>query len=272
MVNGPSRTFSWFQKFPHDSFLFKLGNLFYQFTMLCRKPEQLLHLTREAYQGSVEQFGCAKFVTRGFTPQEQRIYSNYITEKGTILVVGCAGGREAIPFAKAGHAVFGIDYIPDLIETAKKWAENLGLDITYVTRDICSYTPNEDFYDFITFTIYLFIPTRNLRVSILQRLRDSLKENGLMFLYFQKLTSTQWQLRNRAIFYLLRLFNPHVQPGDYLQGVTFTHVSSEEELREEVARAGFNVLEVSYDEKYGMAVLGKRPTATPERSPRRIRK
>jgi 2-polyprenyl-3-methyl-5-hydroxy-6-metoxy-1,4-benzoquinol methylase len=239
--------------------------------MLSHKPEQLLHVTRGAYRGSGDQFGCSKYVTKGFTPQEQRIYSKYITKKGTILVVGCAGGREAIPFAKAGHEVFGIDYVPDLIEAAKRWARNLGMDITYVVRDICSYTPNEDFYDFITFTIYLFIPTRNLRIAILQRLRDSLKENGLVFLYFQNLTATQWQLRNRAIFLFLRLFNPHVQYGDCLQGMTFTHVSSEEELREEVARAGFNVLEVSCDE-YGMAVLGKKPTAPAWRSPEGIRK
>jgi hypothetical protein len=45
--------------------------------MLSHKPEQLLYLSRRAYQGSGEQFGCEKFVDAGFTPQEQRIYSKY---------------------------------------------------------------------------------------------------------------------------------------------------------------------------------------------------
>lgn len=41
-VDGPGRIFSWFQTLPHDSLLFRLGNPFYQFIMLCHKYVQLL--------------------------------------------------------------------------------------------------------------------------------------------------------------------------------------------------------------------------------------
>jgi 2-polyprenyl-3-methyl-5-hydroxy-6-metoxy-1,4-benzoquinol methylase len=263
MENNPERIYSWFQKIPAS--LFGISNLFYQFIMLTHKPEQFLNLAKKSYQGpaSVEMFGSKRAVDFGFTDQEQRIYSKYITKKGTILVVGCAGGRETIPFARAGHKVVGIDYIPDLIETAKTWAKHLNLNITYATRDICQYTPTEDFYDFVTFTIYFFMPTRKLRIAILKRLRGALKEDGLIFINFSKITERRWSLKNKLVIFLLKRINPDFESGDYLEDIAFTHHSSEEELRKEVALAGFNVLEVSCD-KYRMAVLGKgqMPAAT----------
>ncbi len=58
-----------------------------------------------------------------------------------ILDVGCGQGRDALPLARAGHDVTGIDLAPSGIEAMCAEADAEGLSITGHVADITEYTP-----------------------------------------------------------------------------------------------------------------------------------
>src|SRR5215203_2319555 len=53
----------------------------------------------------------------------------------TVLDVACGTGNQSIPAARAGALVTGVDIAPNLLEQARKWAENEGLEIRFDEGD-----------------------------------------------------------------------------------------------------------------------------------------
>ena len=53
----------------------------------------------------------------------------------TVLDVACGTGNQSIPAARAGALVTGVDIAPNLLEEARKWAENEGLEIRFDEGD-----------------------------------------------------------------------------------------------------------------------------------------
>lgn len=238
----------------------KIKNVFYQFLMLLKKPGEILELTKKAYSSlwALKLFGDKNYISFGFSENEKKIYDRYANKRGKVLVIGCGAGREAIQFAKLGHEVEGIDYIPDLITLAKNWAERLNLGIKYEMQDIIEYLPAPDFFEYIVFSIFLTIPTSELRLKVLKKLYHSLKSNGLLFIYFCDLRDKNLILKNKFLGHPLKIFNPFYENGDYFYHSTFKHDFKIEELEKEIKKAGFELVKASYD-VYGLAVLRKSP-------------
>ena len=67
----------------------------------------------------------------GLTPVEELIVPRYFTPPGEVLVVGCGAGRTCIPLAERGHAVTGIDVIPEMINVARRQARERNLEIAF---------------------------------------------------------------------------------------------------------------------------------------------
>lgn len=226
--------------------------------MLCNKPTTLLSFTKESYSSfySLQLFGDKKYVSSGFEEYEEKLYRKYINRNRKIIVIGCSAGRECIEFAKAGYQVVGIDYNEELINLANMWTRKLNLKIEYLVKDICSYTPETDF-DYMTFSIYPLIPTKNIRIVILKRLSNFLKKDGIIFIYFQS-RGENLRLQNKFIMFILKVINRDYEYGDYVHGLCYVHHFTEKELKEEVKEAGFKVLATSYgkpDAPYAVAAL-----------------
>ncbi|HEX8736811.1 MAG TPA: class I SAM-dependent methyltransferase [Pyrinomonadaceae bacterium] len=68
--------------------------------------------------------GAAEFVERLNLKPETRV-----------LDVACGSGNQSIPAARAGAKVTGVDIAPNLIEQARKWAENENLKIQFDEGD-----------------------------------------------------------------------------------------------------------------------------------------
>ena len=56
--------------------------------------------------------------------------------------VGCGQGRDALPLARAGHEVTGIDLAPNGVEAMRAEAAREGLKITGHVTDITEYSPD----------------------------------------------------------------------------------------------------------------------------------
>ena len=74
-----------------------------------------------------------------------------IKVKGKLLDVGCGQGRDAIPLAKLGFTVTGIDNSKVGIEQLNKIAEKEKLPLKGMVEDIYNYSNFSEF-EFILFT------------------------------------------------------------------------------------------------------------------------
>ncbi|NND36569.1 MAG: class I SAM-dependent methyltransferase [Gammaproteobacteria bacterium] len=64
---------------------------------------------------------------------------------GRALDVGCGAGAYSLYMASRGHAVAGIDYMPEAIELLRAGAQDTGHDITAVQADVRTWTAEQPF-------------------------------------------------------------------------------------------------------------------------------
>lgn len=55
--------------------------------------------------------------------------------RGAVLDVGCGSGDIALFLAQQGHEVVGIDFVPSVLEIARKKATERGLSVKFLARD-----------------------------------------------------------------------------------------------------------------------------------------
>ena len=68
-----------------------------------------------------------------------------LTGKERILDLACGYGRHSLVFARKGYSVTGVDITKVYIEDAKKTAQELSLDATFIHADIREVTFQEEF-------------------------------------------------------------------------------------------------------------------------------
>lgn len=94
-----------------------------------------------------------------------------------ILDVGCGQGRDALPLARAGHAVTGVDLSPSGVAAMVDAAKAEGLDVTGHVADITDYTPKGQF-DVVLVDRTLHMLDDAPRAVVLQTLMVATKDGG----------------------------------------------------------------------------------------------
>jgi len=224
------------------------------------KVTRLLSLVAAKFN-SPEEVAChARYVTEGFEPWEQEVIERFMKQPGRLLDVGCGAGREAFAFARLGFKVVGIDIATEMIERAKELAAKNGVKVDLEACSVteAEYPPASFDYIFFSRAVYSYIPTRELRIATLRRLRRMLKPSGLLILsaYY---VARHRLFRRRTVtdFYRTmarKLFGPGMtpEPGDSLVGVVseesdpkkpcFVHIfASRAQVTEELREAGFSI-------------------------------
>lgn len=258
-------------------FLTRFGRFIQSLAVMVMKPDDLVEFSRRAYSSPTAVEGWARkgVAGAGLDPTEEALLKRVPVTKGKLLLLCLGGGREAIPLAKRGFEVTGVDFVPELVQQARKNALEQGVAIEGLVQDMIKLVIEPDAYDLACLfaAMYSGIPTRTRRIEMLKRVLAGLKAGGYFlcqFQYYSPLPSSPRADRLRKIFAYLSMGNIHHEKGDMIwRESEFIHTFwSEELLRSEFEQSGFQVVEVNIPKNslWGSAILRKpegRPSGAP---------
>jgi SAM-dependent methyltransferase len=102
---------------------------------------------------------------------------------GTVLDLCCGPGRYAIPFAKHGFDVTGVDRTSFLLEKARSYAEQQQVGITWVKEDMRQFAKADTFDLALNlFTSFGFFDDLDENRVVLRNLNTSLKNGGTLIM------------------------------------------------------------------------------------------
>ncbi len=248
-------------------FLDRLGRFIFSLPLMVLRPDDLMAFGRQTYTKSVKFWGSDETINKGLHPLEKEALDKINLAGGKVLVLGLGGGREAIPLARMGFDVTGVDFIPELVDLARENALKHGVRIDAQVGDFARLAPPPASFDLICLfdRMYSTIPTRTRRINMVRQMHAALRPGGwfaCMFLWDPGLGFSPRVDKLRKIFARLTLGNLSYEPGDHLLGeVEFYHYFRREaELAGEFSEAGFTLTHpfiINEKDKRGVALLQK---------------
>ena len=133
--------------------------------------------TKDYYNNNAQEF-----VNSTFMVDMQSLYQpflNLIPDFGRILDLGCGSGRDALAFKNMGYKIEAIDYSAELVKQAS--------DLTGIEVRLQSFYDLDeiDTYNGIWACASLLHCERHRLVDVLQRIIQSLKANGVIYMSFK---------------------------------------------------------------------------------------
>jgi SAM-dependent methyltransferase len=100
---------------------------------------------------------------------------------GPVLEIACGTGRVAIPIARQGFAVTGLNVVPAMLERARSKAEAAGVPVRWVEGDACSFDLGEERFRliFLTGNAFQAFLTNADQEALLGSVRAHLHDEGL---------------------------------------------------------------------------------------------
>ena len=246
-------------------FFARAGQFIQSLGVVIMKPDDLLELSRRSYglESSVD--GWSEAVDQGLSPIEAALLAAAPLKKGRLLLLGVGGGREAVALAKAGFEVTGVDFVPAMVERARKNVLERGTRMEAQVWEVSRWGAPAGSFDVVWLSgggLYSTVPTRRKRVELLKSARVSLRPGGrvvCMFCFAAGREGPGWGAGDRlrkGLAFAVR-GNVGYQRGDVLWGgkVFCHHFQSAEELRSEFAEGGFEVLQLKTRDGCGSGAL-----------------
>ncbi len=227
--------------------LLKLGTFIRSLPVVVMKTDDLVEFSRLHYHEpqTIESWAADSIVDSGLSENELELIQAIPVTRGTMLVLGLGGGREAIVFARMGFSVTGVDFVAELVDKARENATKRELNINGLVQNYAHLDLVENSFDVIWMTraMYSSIPTRSRRVKMVHQIKKALKPGGFFICQFhlakQSASETRLdQIRKAVAFFACG--NREYEPGDKLWGdVEFLHSFSDQgEVRLELEEAG----------------------------------
>jgi len=249
-------------------FLNRFGRFIQSLDIMVMRPQDLVEYTRQTYSRpkNVESWTRKDLIDSGLTQDEKILLENIPLKEGRLLLLGIGGGREAIPLAKRGFRVTGVDFVPDMVKKAKKNALKHGIEIKTLVQEISKLNVPASYYNiaWLSAAMYSSFPTRKKRVEMLRRIHSALNPEGYFLCEFHFNPKAGYNPEVeilRKIFAFLTFGNLMYEKGDMLLGNTeFIHsFPSEESLKSEFEEGGFKIIKFHLPEERirGGAVLRK---------------
>lgn len=232
-------------------------------------PDQLIRFSKSNYskQQIIQSWSDDEVLDSGLTREEFRGIDTIPVKSGDLLLLGVGGGREAIPLAKMGYRVTGLDFIDQMVAFAVSNAKMRGVKISGMVQHFDQLRLDDNTYDiaWISAGMYSSIPTRQKRIDMLCKLRDSLKSNGYIYCGFKIDLSKQFNKKSETLKKALAVLlfgNRQYETGDMIwAGFEFFHRFSDKiALYNEFNAAGLDVIYSDFSENRisGSAVLHKK--------------
>lgn len=113
-------------------------------------------------------------------------YFNQYQPKGKVLDMGCGQGRNAIPFARLGYDVTGIDNSKVGLEQMLKKAKKEKLNIKGIVKDIYTFDNFKNF-DIVLLDSMLHFEKQDLQkeTGLINKIAKDIKQNGLICVCIQ---------------------------------------------------------------------------------------
>jgi SAM-dependent methyltransferase len=133
--------------------------------------------TKDYYNNNAQEF-----VNSTFMVDMQSLYQpflNLLPDFGRILDLGCGSGRDALAFKNMGYQIEAMDYSAELVKQAS--------DLTGIEVRLQSFYDLDEIntYDGIWACASLLHCERHRLVDVLQRMIQSLKANGVIYMSFK---------------------------------------------------------------------------------------
>lgn len=183
----------------------------------------------------------------GFFDWEETAVSRWFPASGKVVIGAVGGGREAVAFARRGFKVTAFECHPELAADAQALLQSQGLpgSVTHTPANAV-YGPDAP-YDALVlgWGAYIHIPGRIGRIDLLRQFRNLAgAESPFLLSFFCRPKDSRrflWVYRIARSIRWLKRSNEPLELGDLMDG-TFDHYFTEEEIRSELAEAGFRIL------------------------------
>lgn len=231
------------------------------------KVEELKKLVIKEFGGENAQKRYAELAENGFWVSEEYFISKYFTNKnGKILDLGCGTGRTTMPLVKAGYQVVAVDIVPEMIEAAKRIAQQKGLNIDYRIGDATKLDFEDNIFDYIIFSNqgWTQIPDRGERLKALKEMRRVLKPDGIcIFTAHPRVWFSKWSLFwlwKWVRFYILKKIGFNIDEVDFgdrffvrssidkikeFKTKQYIHIASINEVKKQIKESGFEIIEIN---------------------------
>jgi SAM-dependent methyltransferase len=250
--------------------LLRLGTFIQTLPVAVMRSEDLVEFSRRHYDKpqTVESWAEDPLVDSGLSADELDLLAAVSAKTGDLLLLGLGGGREAIPLARMGFRVTGVDYVGALVDRARENAARRGVRIDGLVQEISQLDVPAGAYDVVWMSrvMYSCVPTRARRVEMVRRITRALKPGGLFLCQFHWRADPRppgrGELVRRAV--AACTLNRAYEAGDTLWlNVEFVHeFTSEDAIRSELEDGGLSAVWIKTDQtQRGRAVCRKSPDA-----------
>ena len=212
----------------------------------------------EQYYSGQAKYHDGDYNRGGLWEWETKLLDRYFTDVKTILVGSVGGGRELFGLEARGYEADGFECHPELVAFANRTleAEGMRARVVQTKADECP-AGGADYDGLIAgWGGYMLIRTRAKRVEFLRKMRARAKPGAPIMLSFYGRSDTGRNFalaaKSAQLFKRFRRNAVAAEEGDYMSP-TYSHYFTEEELREELDEAGFDLVYYS-EEDYGHAV------------------
>ena len=250
-------------------FMIWMGDRIQSFALVVMCPGDLVEFSRQLYARPIQMAGWSEagLLDGGLGSDELRLLEKSPVQSGRLLLLGVGGGREAIPLARRGFQVTGVDFVPGMMEQAKAHAAHHGVHLEGLVQEISKLDVAPDSFDLVWLSVRMYscVPTRLRRVEMLRRISEAMRPGGCFICQFAwnpkpQVSPRGWWLRR--VFAFLCWGYRQFEPGDVLWfNAEFVHFFGDKNtLRAEFVEGGFEVLHLEISDAMGRggAVLRKK--------------
>jgi len=248
--------------------LLRLGAFIQTLPVAVMKPDDLVEFSRRSYARphDVQSWADDGLVDSGLSVDELELLAAVPARTGSLLLLGVGGGREAIPLARMGFRVTGLDYVPAMVERAQENAARRGLRIEGLVQEMSRLDVPAGAYDVVWMSrmMYSCVPTRARRVEMVRRIARALRPGGLFLCQFHWRADPRPAGRGEALRRAVAAcsLNRFYETGDTLWlNVEFVHeFTTEAAIRDELQEGGLAVVQIKTGQtQRGYAVCRKEP-------------
>jgi 2-polyprenyl-3-methyl-5-hydroxy-6-metoxy-1,4-benzoquinol methylase len=239
--------------------LIRMGAFVQSLAVVVMKPNELIEFSRQSYARpqNISSWVEDDIVDSGLSEDENNLIAAVPVRTGDLLLLGVGGGREAVPLARMGFRVTGVDYIPTMVSKAVENADRRGVNIEGLVQEISQLDVKPGAYDVVWLSrdMYSCVPTRERRVKMVRKIALALRPGGLFLCQFRWYAGSRTRGKSnfiRRVVAACTLGNLAYEAGDMLWGnIEFVHqFLSEDAIRSELEEGGLSVLRIQIDQKY----------------------